>query len=745
MDIKARVRGILEGQLNKQYAARLARAKRRISYEEWLKLQEDRAAAAELQADGTVPADLAASADAAASADRTERTGEEWLAGQGICLILQRRGKLDSDAPRWIAGYFAAHPETQVLYGDEDVSDAYGRHRRSPFFKPDWSPDTWLSCFYLGSVIALRRELVERLLANAGQEAAAELLFFSSELEEGRPLLFEDTRHVRLLVHQLLELAGGFTPGRHGIAHLPRILFHMDCNAAWEEVQKKYRYPDTDWYSIPGRPENFNKFQTSDAQAEENSEDKKKEHAGVHKQQGITVSVIIPSKDNPRILGQCLDSLQKCQEAVSGMEAAGVSWDPEGGLRPVHLEILVVDNGSSSENQEEIKKITHGIKYIYEPMPFNFSRMCNLGARAAAGELLLFLNDDITVCADCWLTAMSERALRPYVGAVGLKLYYPDSRRIQHAGITNLPGGPVHKLQFTEDGQEEDYGYGSLDRNVVGVTGACLMVQRDHFWQVGGFPEELQVAYNDVDLCFSLREAGWHNVVLNRYHAYHHESLSRGSDLTREKLLRLRQERQILYTRHPVYLDRDPYYPQPLSRELGDTHIYENYIDSRTVPQVVYRCSRLREVEEQEPENLIFSVQTADVLSRNAEPKSAEDDRKGLSEEVTVQGYIVVKWENNACYNNYLLLQNQKNTDKIYGIRLEPRYSREAEYGMQEQPNVAMCGFQAALQKGTLPDGTYRIGVQARSRLGRRRLTAWTGQALQVRGGAFSGGEFDAV
>ena len=679
MNIKARVRRILEGQLNKQYAARLKRAKHRISYEEWLKLQE------EIATDTKAPAEMKASGEGAVTADRREQTGTDRLAEMGICLILQRRGRLDLQAVSQIAGYFAAHPETQLLYGDEDVLDADEKHCNSPYFKPDWSPDTWLSCFYLGSVIAVRRELMEELA------------------HKERILLYTDTKQVRLLVHQLLEQAGGFTPGGNAIAHLPRILFHMDFDAAGEGMQKKYRQPDG--FDYP------------------------KEIGG----EAVTVSVIIPSKDNPQILEQCLESLQKCREAICRMEKTGALWKQEGRPYPLRLEILVVDNGSCPENKKKIEKITCGMKYIYEPMPFHFSKMCNMGASAATGELLLFLNDDITVCADCWLSAMAQRAMRPYVGAVGLKLYYPDSQRIQHVGITNLPGGPVHKLQFTEDGQEEDYGYGSLDRNVIAVTGACLMVQRDRFWQAGGFPEDLPVAYNDVALCFSLREAGWHNVVLNRYHAYHHESLSRGSDLTREKLERLRQERQTLYARHPAYQNGDPYYPEPLCRELGDTHIYEAYIDSRTMTQMVFRCSHLGEAPEQEPENLLYCVQLTEVFTEKEVFRKTEEPPV-----VCLQGYIGVKWDNNACYNNFLLLKEQKRTTDIYAIGLEPKYSQEAEYGMQEQPNVALCGFKAALQKDTLPDGIYRIGVQARSRLGRRRLTAWTEHTVQIREGLFA-------
>lgn len=645
LGIKTKLRSFLEGQLNRQYADRLAGAKRRISYEEWLRIQESQEETA-----------------------GENGVGELQLGEQGIWLIRQKDGYVDPRAFSWIGDYFREHPETQLLYGDEDALDATREHRCNPCFRPQWSPDTWLSAFYLGSVIALRRELAERLPQGMWPQDSQGVLYFD------RPAT------VRPLVHRLLELAGGFERGCGSIAHLPKILFHMNHEAAREGVRSEYSREDR------------LKWQPRERQA-------------------LTVSVIIPSKDNPQVLGQCLESLRTAESAA----------------QRCRLEILVVDNGSSPENRAEIEKITHGMKYIYEPMPFNFSKMCNRGAQEATGEVLLFLNDDITVCADGWLEAMADRALRPYVGAVGLKLYYPDSTKIQHAGITNLPGGPVHKLQFTLDGQEEDHGYGSLDRNVVGVTGACLMVERERFWQAGGFPEDLQVAYNDVELCFRLREAGWHNMVVNTFHAYHHESLSRGNDLTREKMLRLRRERQTLYDRHPGYLNRDPYYPEPLCMELGDMHIYENYLDIRTKPQTVSRFRWLAECPEQEPENLVCEL------------RFSQGD--GGQDMFCLQGYAVVKWENNACYERLLLLRGQGENAGAHAVRLEAGYSREAEYGMQEQPNVAMSGFEVQLEKGALPDGSYRIGIQARSRIGRRRLTTWTEHRVQVRNGIFEAAE----
>ena len=676
--MKQKLRGVLREQMNKQYGARLARAKRQIAYEEWLRLVKETGDERKhpyypgIQKEKGDKVSLPLGARSAAAMEQ----GQAMLRKQGIWLVLQKGGYMDPEAYTLIGDYFREHPKTLMLYGDEDALDATGEHRCDPRFRPVWSPDTWLSGYDLGNVVALRRELARELPPDTWPGEKEGLAFF----EEAAP--------ARQLVHRLLRLAGGFERGCDSIAHLPGILFHMDYDAAQADARR----------------ENLNKDGWNGAATEWEQE-----------AQTLSVSIIIPSKDHPGELKQCLDSLWKCREQMGKEDIAP---DGAGKKERLKLEILVVDNGSSPENRAEIEKITQGVNYIYEPMPFNFSKMCNLGAREATGELLLFLNDDITVCADGWLEAMARRASRPYVGAVGLKLYYPDTTDIQHAGIANLPGGPVHKLQFTRDGEEVKYGYGSLDRNVTAVTGACLMVRRERFWQVGGFPEDLQVAYNDVELCFLLREEGWHNVVLNRFHAFHHESLSRGSDLTREKMERLRQEKETLYRRHPEYLDYDPYYPEPLCRELGDMHIYEVYLDTRTEAQIASRCQRLAKCPQREPENLACVV-------------GFTRDEKNMA--LCAQGYVVVKWDNNACYSRYLLLRGQEE-ESAYVIPLEDKYSPEAEYGMQEQPNVALCGFRVVLQQGILPKGSYKIGFQARSKVGRRRLTMWTEAELLIGG-----------
>ena len=113
----------------------------------------------------------------------------------------------------------------------------------------------------------------------------------------------------------------------------------------------------------------------------------------------------------------------------------------------------------------------------------------------------------------------------------------------------------------------------------------------------------------------------------------------------------------------------------------------------------------------------------------------SEDD--SVPRTFCLEGYAVVRWDNNACYERVLLLRRQGDTSGANAALLRPGYSREAEYGMQEQPNVAMCGFCVRLENSALPDGCYRIGIQIRNRMGRRRLTAWTTCDVRVRNGTF--------
>ncbi len=631
MGIRTAVKQMLVRQQDKKYEAELA--KRRVTYEQW-----------------------AAEQEAARPAVPPVETAQEFV------IVRQKRGRLAENAEERICAFFGQHPEVEILYGDEDLW-ATGAERTTPWFKPCWSPDIYRSQFYPGSVIAVRKNLLEE----AGEKADHEILF-------------DTAKEIRTLMDRLIWSAGGFKRDCHSIAHMEEILFHGDWTESqegtpWEEYQT---VGESDWLRT---------------ELKKQAEYIPTEHK---------VSVIIPSKDNPKVLENCLRSL-------TGRLRSGIP-----------MEILLVDNGSSEENRRSIEKLleelrprTAGIQYLYEPAEFNFSAMCNLGAEHADGDLLLFLNDDIEVCEDDWLEQMAERALQPYVGSVGLKLYYPDSVKIQHDGIVNLPVGPVHKLQFMEDDRSYYFGRNRFTCDCIAVTGACLLLRAEVFRNAGGFREALRVAYNDVELGFRLVEMGYCNVVLNDRYAYHHESLSRGSDETPEKMRRLSEERELLYQMHPEFRGEDPYYPMGLNREGLDSRIVPAYVTDRNILQEPAWNSADRE-------KVLGNARQDDCLMARVETAGPE----------RIQGYSVILGDDNACYEKYLLLLPEETGEPVWSMKLLPAYRQELEENLPDQKNVALGGFCVARAGEKLPVGTYTTAVLAVNRISGLRLWNTTGKYL---------------
>ena len=418
------------------------------------------------------------------------------------------------------------------------------------------------------------------------------------------------------------------------------------------------------------------------------------------------ISVVIPSKDHSDILNACLDSLKK-----------------QG-----NIEIIVVDNGSKDEEKQKYEelKIKFGFNYIYNPMEFNFSKMCNLGAKAATGEYVLFLNDDIEAMDDVWLDAMLSQAMKKHVGAVGAKLYYPDSNTIQHAGITNLRLGPVHKMQFLQDVRPYYDGRNIFDCNVIAVTGACLMVRKTVFEECGGFSEDLAVAFNDVELCFRLYEAGYYNVQCNSAVLYHHESLSRGNDASEEKQLRLQSERRKMYDMHPDLYGTDPFYHPYLNMDILDT----NYSFAYEYPacEEIDVCSPklLKGGLKQEWYNdcLLISLEYADDFAAWME----HPDKSG--KELYFQGYQFVIGSDNAGFSRFILLQNEK-TKEVYEIPCGEVFRPDLDVNV-EGGHVSLCGFALVIAKDSIPVGRYRVGCMAVSKVGRQRLCRFVNKFIEV-------------
>jgi GT2 family glycosyltransferase len=226
----------------------------------------------------------------------------------------------------------------------------------------------------------------------------------------------------------------------------------------------------------------------------------------------------------------------------------------------------VSNNSTESDTFAEMERLSgldQRVRFTEHNVPFNFSEINNFAVREhAQGAHVLMLNNDIEIISPEWIESLLEFSQRPDVGVVGARLYYPDGR-LQHAGaILGIGGVAGHSHKYFP---REHHGYFSrphIVQNVSAVTAACCMVKRRVFDQVGGLDDEhLTVAFNDIDFCLRVREAGYLNVYTPYCEAWHHESVSRGHETTPEKQARFDREVHYMLKRHRSVLEAgDPYY-----------------------------------------------------------------------------------------------------------------------------------------------------------------------------------------
>jgi GT2 family glycosyltransferase len=258
------------------------------------------------------------------------------------------------------------------------------------------------------------------------------------------------------------------------------------------------------------------------------------------------VSIIIPTKNNVALLRQCIVSI-----------LSKTSYP--------NYEILVVDNGSDqAETLDYLKSLIANpkIRVIRDNYAFNYSALNNYAATFAKGEVLVLVNDDIEVSESefDWLTEMVGHALRPGVGAVGARLWYPN-QTLQHAGMVLVGGLARHVHKHLPKGEAGFNNRAVLTQNFSAVTGACLAVKKALFEQVGGLNDkELAVGFNDVDFCLKLGEAGFRNVWTPFAELIHHESATRGQDNSPEKQRRAEKELRYMRKRWGEKLYVDPAY-----------------------------------------------------------------------------------------------------------------------------------------------------------------------------------------
>lgn len=570
-----------------------------------------------------------------------------------------------------VADYFARHPETVVVYADEDETDELGK-RQNPWLKPDWSPDTLISYFYFGGFFAVRREECSHVKWLGEKNVRRNLYDF---------------------VLKAVEITGSAD-------HIDSVLFHRTNIEPWGQEDdfddlKREAYLRRGW---PIHPKG-------------------------------KVSVIIPSKDNPGVLSDCIHSV---------MEASTYR----------DFEIIVVDNGSNEKNRARVELMQEMLQekyrfvYHYEPMEFNFSRMCNIGASMATGDYILLLNDDIEITQEDWLESMMEKAVLPHVGAVGVKLIYPGTEIIQHAGITNIHLGPAHKLQFRSDANEYYFLKNRLAFDVLGVTGACLLVKKRIYEQAGGLNEKLRVAFNDVEFCYHLHDLGYYNVVRNDVALIHHESLSRGADDSTEKLRRLHQELNLLYEMHPSVYGRDPYYHRYLIKDVLDAEYFTGcrYDFDRRVEKVMPEKIEGGLLPEWHNEVLRMGIEFAGDMERWQTGKTGGGDW-------LIQGWAWALMVDNCRYNFNLLLKPvekgylaegsseaaaAQDGQEVWKLPCTRQYRPDIDANLNGIVHTKLPGVCVAFERNSLPKGEYLIGFLWEDACSRQKLYRFCAETLTV-------------
>lgn len=600
------------------------------------------------------------------------------LETENCYVFYDRSGFLDKDAGRCFEQVFRNNRNCFAAYADQDYVDKDGR-RHEPWFKPVWSPDTIFSSFYIGDIFAIRKTCVEERTIRAGETLTEELvqrIFY---------ICYEAHRKEYGISRPFSE--------KPDVERISKILYHQyheDIQRELSEYEKQTRHIQ-DAVLQQAIPVLVLPGEYDTAGSAEND----------------LVSVIIPSKDNPSVLKQCIRSVRKYTKNIS-------------------YEIHVIDNGSSRSNKEEIEIFCkeNQVQYHYHPMPFNFSVMCNLGVSYAAGNYFLFLNDDIEAYSSDWMEKMWKLAHLTHVGAVGAKLLYPNTTLIQHAGVTNLQIGPAHKLMKEDDCYSYYHGRNRGIHDMIAVTAACLMIGRDKFKEAGGFCESIAVSYNDVDFCFSVAEKGYYNVQDNEICLYHHESLSRGNDeISAEKWSRLLKEKELLYARHEHLRGRDPFYSPQLGGNFSQYLCFYEYEYERRTKLYAQTPKICQDPQKYENGCLMLRIEHAQK-DRRLEWTEPEDDC------IRIEGWSYVLHNDSCRYKRELIL---KKDTVCYKVKLKNRYRKDVEQILEgESEHTAMAGFYAGISLSGLEKGRYQIGMLAKDKCSRQRLYAMSDQWIEI-------------
>ena len=447
------------------------------------------------------------------------------VANGAFIALLDNDDLLSEHALWWIAQSIADHPGAALIYSDEDKIDQSGV-RTEPYFKSGWNPDLFLSHNMICHLSAYRADLIRDV----------------GGFREG----YEGAQDYDLALRCVEKLEP------RQIVHIPRVLYHWRSHAG-STAQGVNEKP----YALAAGERALNDhFARTGTAARAEVLD-----IGMYRtryevlQPAPLVSLIIPTRNSLQLISQCVSRI---------LEKTTYQ----------HYEIIIVDNGSDDPRVLEYFATLNSndrVRVLRDDRPFNFSALNNFAAEHARGEYLGLLNDDVEVRSPDWLEEMVSLAQQPGVGAVGARLWYPDNT-LQHGGVILGIGGIAgHSHKRLPEGQPGYFGRAQLIQTFSAVTAACLVIKKDLYEAVGGLDESnLEIAFNDVDFCLRLREAGYRNVWTPYAELYHHESATRGHDDTPEKRLRFEKETRYMTKRWGDSLLDDPAYSPNLSLERED-------------------------------------------------------------------------------------------------------------------------------------------------------------------------------
>ena len=419
-------------------------------------------------------------------------------------------------------------PDIDFIYSDEDKLNMKGE-RMDPFFKPDWSPDLFLATNYLCHLSLIRKKLIDSVGGfRKGYEGSQDYDLFLR--------ITEKTNHIE---------------------HIPNILYSwrkIPGSTASDYNQKGYATKT----SIKALEDSLKRRGLEGEVAE-----------GLfpgsfrvkYKLRGEPlVSILIPTKDKREYIERCISSILNKTTYTN-------------------FEIIILDTGSTKKETldylDTIKE-NQKVRVLHWEKKFNYSAVNNYGVRYSNGEYVLLLNNDTEIITPDWIEGMLEHAQRDRIGAVGVKLYYPNDV-IQHAGVVlGINGGKgIGIAGHAFKGLKKDIrGFPiqkDIIRNYSAVTAACLMVKKEKYLEVNGLDEKYRIAFNDVDFCLKLREKGYYNLYTPYVELYHHESISVGTPEAKTRDPKeFNRETQRMYDKWNDLLLRDPFYNKNLSLNSED-------------------------------------------------------------------------------------------------------------------------------------------------------------------------------